>query len=305
VTYSPEDLYSGTMLQFNVARRPFRRLAARRAVAESLDLRALASNATRVAGGVVPADRGMLDPDSRWAPTTTLHRVDEQAARIAFAEQGVGTFRVVVARNDPVRLETAKRVVRALRALGAGARLVALAPRALDRALGRRGARASFDAAVVGIPALASYDPAFLRAVFGPPRTAPLNDGGYDSATFDELAERVASATREPARRAAVTEQLRFLARDLPAVPLLYGGGTFAYRPRAYNGWVSVRGTGILDKRSFLRGAAVTPATPGAGSPSEDLVDPQDGGGFSLWPVIIVLAVVALAGGAWWLRPRA
>jgi peptide/nickel transport system substrate-binding protein len=304
VTYSPEDSYSGTMLLFNVTRAPFRRLTARRAIARSLDLTALVSNASRVAGGAIPADRGMLHPDSRWALRAPVHEVDKHAARVAFAEQGLGSFRIAVARNDPVRLETAKRVVRTLRELGAGARLVQLAPRALDRALGRRNRRATFDAAVLGIPALASYDPSFLRAVFGPPRTAPLNDGGYDSAEFRRLAERGASATREPARRDAVAAELRFLARDLPAVPLLFGGGTFAYRPQAYDRWVSVRGTGILDKRSFLKGAASAPTPPGAGSPSEDLTDPDDGSSFSLVPVIIVLAVLALAGAVWWLRRR-
>ena len=87
-------------------------------------------------------------------------------------------------------------------------------------------------------------------------------------------------------------------------MPLLFGGGTFAYRPRAYNRWVSVRGTGILDKRSFLRGAASVPAQPGERAPAEDLTDPSDDGGFSLVPVIIVLVVLALAGAAWWLRRR-
>ena len=302
VTFSPEISYSGTMLLFNVAKQPFRRLAARRAVARSLNLRTIAGNQGKVAGGAVPADHGMLHPQSRWAAPGTLHRFDPRAARLAFAEEGIGGFRIAVANNDPVRAETARRIVRTLDAQGAQVRLLELSPRQLDRALGRRNARATFDAAVVGIPALASYDPAFLRAMFGVPRFSPLNDGDYLSPRFLDLADEVASAVSESARRRAVGEQLRFLARDLPAVPLLFGGGTIAYRPAVYDRWVGVRGTGILDKRSFLRGAAASRPTETA--PATDLIDPSDDDSFTLVPFIVVFVVIVLAAAGWWLRRR-
>jgi peptide/nickel transport system substrate-binding protein len=304
VRFSDDISYSGTMLLFNVARAPFDRLAARRAVSQSLDLDAIAANATDVAGGVVAADQGMLHPQSRWTRAGDLHAFDANAARLAFIEQGVGPFEIAAPRNDPVRLATAKRVVRALTNVGARATLLELSPGALDRALGRVRQRASFDAAVVGIPALASYDPAYLRAIFGDPRSAPLNDGRYRSTAFDALAGRVASASTDRERKSVVNEQLQLLARELPAVPLLFGGGTFAYRPAAYDRWVGIRGTGILDKRSFLRGevAAVNDA-PGGGAPA-DLLDPSDDEGISLVPVIVVFVVVLFAGCALWLRRR-
>lgn len=305
IRYADEISFSGTMLQFNVQGRPFNRLAARRAVARALNLDRIAGNAGGVAGGAVPAERGMLHPRSRWALAGELHRFDRDAARLAFAEQGVGAFRVAAPRNDPVRLATGERVVRALRAAGADVRLVELSPEALDRALGRGDGAATFDVAVVGIPALASYDPAFLRALFGDPHAAPLNDGGYRSATFQRLAERAASAVNRAERRQVVAEQLRFLARELPAVPLLFGGGTFAYRPTAYDRWVGVRGTGILDKRSFLRGTAAdeSPDAPGAAS-SRDLTDPSDDQGFSLVPIIVGFVALMVVVAALWLRPR-
>ncbi len=300
---SDDISYTGTMLLFNVDGRPFNRIAARRAVARALDLDALAGNATGVAGGVVPAARGMLHPRSPWARAGRLHSFDRAAARLAFAEQGIGAFRIAAPSNDPVRLEAGKRVVRALGAAGARARLVELSPGALDRVLGRRGVPASFDVAVVGIPALASYDPAFLRAIFGDASVASLNDGGYRSDGFDALAERAASARTVAERRVVVTQQLRLLARELPAVPLLFGGGTIVYRPTAYDRWVGVRGVGILDKRSFLRGqTAQTPATAGSADP-RDLTDDSDDQGFSLVPIIVGFVVIVLAGCLWWLRP--
>ena len=305
VRFSDEVSYTGTMLLFNVAARPFNRVAARRAVARALDLDVIAGNAAGVDGGTVVADRGMLHPQSRWARAGVLHRFDPGAARLAFAEQGFGGFRVAAPRNDPVRRAAGKRVVRALRALGANARLTELSPRALDDALGRRDKPATFDAAVLGIPALASFDPAFLRVVFGDPRTASLNDGGYRSAEFQRLARAAAAARTERERRGLVNDQLRLLARDLPAVPLLFGGGTIAYRPVAYDRWVGVRGSGILDKRSFLRGAAArsAPAETANELPA-DITDPSDDQGFTLVPIIIGLAAVLLVGTAVYLWRR-
>ena len=302
VRYSDDVSFNGTMLLFNVRRPPFHRLGARRAVARALNLDRIAGNSAGVAGGTVPAARGMLHPRSRWARAPMrLHEFDPDAARLAFVEEGVRAFRVVAPRNDPVRLATGERVVRALTAVGARAQLVRLSPRALDRALGRHDAPATFDVAVVGIPALASYDPAFLRAMFGDPRYATLNDGGYRSAAFEDIAQRVAAARSARERRSLVADQLRLLARELPAVPLLFGGGTIAYRPRAYDRWVGVRGSGILDKRSLLRGSdTARPQSPVEGAPG-DLTDATDNQGFSLVPIIVGFVAIMLVAAGWWL----
>jgi peptide/nickel transport system substrate-binding protein len=300
--FDDELSYNGTMLMFNVRRQPFARRAARRAVAQALNLKAIAGNTFGNPGGTVPADHGMLHPRSRWARAGMLTHFDPSAAQLAFAEQGVGAFRVAAPRNDPTRLEAAKRVVVALRSAGADARLLTLSPRALDRALGRRTTRPTFDAAVLGIPALASYDPSYLRALFGDPHTASLNDGGYRSTRFAVLAARAADARTERERRAATNKELRFLAQDLPAVPLFFGGGAFAYRPGAYNSWVSVRGTGILDKRSFLQGPAKPQTSSPATAAATDITDPDTDKGISLVPFIIGFGALVLLGSAWWWR---
>jgi ABC-type oligopeptide transport system substrate-binding subunit len=245
----------------------------------------------------------MLHPRSKWAQAGVLQRYRPQEARLAFAEQGIESFRVAVARNDPVRSEVASRVVGALQDVGARAHLVKLSPKALDRALGRGEAPATFDVAVVGIPALASYDPSFLRAMYGGPQIATLNDGGYRNRALDALAARVAAAPTESARESLVNLELRLLARELPTLPLVFGGGTFAYRVRAYDRWVSVRGSGILDKRSFLAGGQPAGAGAASAAPATtpgDLTDPDVDESFSLVPVIVALAVLMLAGFGWW-----
>lgn len=296
-TFAEGISFSGTMLEFNLARAPFDQLAARQSVALALRLDAIAGDETGP-GAMARADRGMLHPQSSWSPDRVLHRSDVSAARLAFAEQPVQPFTILASNSDGVRLEAARRVADALRQAGAPVRLQALSAEQFERRLGRDGSPADFDAAVVGIPALASYDPAYLRNVFGDPADATLNDGLYRSARFDALADRVASATTRAARRAAVADELELLAQDVPAVPLFFGGTTFAYRTRAYGGWVDVEGSGILDKQSFL--AAVQPSAEpaaAAGDPRDTAGD--DGGGLSLVPVIIGLVVLLLLGGVW------
>ena len=183
---------------------------------------------------------------------------------------------MAVARNDPVRTAAARRVVDALRASG---RARGCSSCRRTRWTARSDAvtgRATFDVAVIGIPALASYDPSFLRAMFGGRQIATLNDAGYRSRALDSLMARVAAAPTQSARQTLVNQELRLLARELPVLPLLFGGGTFAYRTRAYDRWVSVRGTGILDKRSFLSGETPT-GNSAAAAPREtsDLTDPD------------------------------
>lgn len=297
VRFARADSYTGTVLAFNLTRPPFDRPRARRAVARALDLGEIAGGG-RGPGRQLRATRGVLHPLSPWAGRTPLHRFNAGSARVAFSEQGVGEFAIAASRSDPVRLEAARRVVRALRDVGARARLAALSQRALNRAVGADGGTAMFDAAVVGSPALASYDPAFLRAVFGDPARAPLNDGGYRSARFERLSDDVEQASTVAARRRAVQAELRLLADDLPVVPLFFGGTTFAYRPASYDRWVDVRGTGILDKRSFLPSRATARETPAAVA---DPTDPGGGGQISLVPFIVALAAAMLAGLGWWL----
>jgi peptide/nickel transport system substrate-binding protein len=292
------DSYTGTVLEFNLTRPPFDRLQARRAVARALDLGEIAASGLG-AGRQLRASRGVLHPRSPWAGTAVLQRFDAGAARVAVAEQAVGAFEVAASRSDPVRLEAARRVVRALRDVGAQARLAALSAAAMNRALAADGGTATFDAAVVGSPALASYDPAFLRAVFGNPAAAPLNDGGYRSARFERLADGVQRASTVAARRRAVQAELRLLADDLPVIPLFFGGTTFAYRPASYDRWVDVRGSGILDKQSFL------PGTRSGRQPPAAVADPTDrggGGDISLVPFIVALAAIMLAALGWSLR---
>ena len=279
--------YSGTALLLNLRRPPFDNPAVRRAVSRSLDLDRIADGV----GEVVPANTGYLHPDSPWAPAPTerLHRTDEAAARRALRRLGSPEIEVLTPENNPVRLDVGRQVVLALRRAGARATLIELPRETLTGALG--GSPPRFQAAITSIPALVSYDPDYLRTFFG--ADARLNQTGYRSGAFDRIADRVAGASDRDARRDAVVDEMRRLARDAPAIPLVFADGAFAYRPSIYDGWVFVKGTGILDKRSFLTGQRGLARTLPEVEPAED-----DGGlpvsGFGLAAAALLFVAIAV-----------
>jgi ABC-type transport system substrate-binding protein len=225
------------------------------------------------------------------------------AARVKLAEQGEPPIVILAPNNDPLRLAAGQQVVRALVAVGARATLDAVAPAALNRDVGVNGYAPNFQAAIWTTPDLASDDPSFLTALFGPPLRNPLNYSGYSSAAFDSLARAVDAAPTVASRQRAVDDELALLARDAPAIPLFFTRGAFAFRPDHYDGWVYVKGTGILDKQSFLGGVAgraavqAPPSVPGA-------VAGQDSGASILLLFGIGIACLLAVAGAWRLYVR-
>jgi len=289
--------YSGTTLLLNVRRPPFDRVAVRQAIAAALDL-------PRIVRNVAPAlaaEEGFVHPDSRWSADARVHRFDLAAARRTLSSPGLPVLRVTAPENDPVRLQVGRQVVLALKRAGAEATLVRVSGAQLGREIGEDGGPPRFEAAIQSIPALVSADPDYLRTLFGSdPESAPLNFSGYRSTAFDARARRVASASDPEGRRRAVRAELELLARDAPSIPLLFSEGTFGYRSSVYNGWVYVKGYGILDKRSFLPGEGPPDRRPSdtAAVPVTDQSD--SGSGIDLVDVltIAVLAIVAMLAGA-------
>ncbi len=57
----------------------------------------------------------------------------------------------------------------------------------------------------------------------------------------------------DPVRQEELNQQIQeFLAENLPFISLMSPGGNFAYRPADYDGWVYVKGTGIMTAWSYL-----------------------------------------------------
>ncbi len=259
------SLYTPTTLMFNLRRKPFDRPAARRAVADALDLLRL-SDSVEIDG--IPADRGILHPESGWGTEGAVQRYRPARARRELARLRLPAIDILAPDNDPVRSEAGRQVVLALERAGGRARLRRLSPQRLAAAVGQDATTPTFQAAIWSTPALTSHDPDFLRAVFGS-RAAPLNYSGYRSAAFDRLAERVARETNRRRRSADVKSQIDLLARDAPVIPLFFQKGAFVYRSEIYDRWVYVDGAGMLDKLSFLPGALPSPGDRAEPPPSQ------------------------------------
>lgn len=283
--------YLGTVLLFNARRPPFDQPMVRRAVSQALDLDQILRN---IGGDGVAAQRGYLHPESPWASPEILQVPDDSAARITLGRLELKPVQILTLANDPTKLEAARQVALALQRVGFPAEAKGLQPHELSSATGGEDVPPTFDLAISSSPPLASYDPDFLRRIFGStPREAPLNQSGYASAAFDAAAQRTSTTTDPSERRVAVADELRLLAADVPVVPLFFSDGAFAFRPAVYDGWLFVKGAGILDKRSFLDPPIQRPPVPGADRPGSTTSGSPLG-----WAAAGVLAAaLALVGG--------
>ena len=284
--------YFGTVVMFNLRQSPFDRPDVRQALSEALDL----DQIDQAVGDAVAASHGYLDPSSPWAPSQTLHVVDESAARAVLSRLTLPPVQVLASGSDPDTVAAAQQVAGAWRQVGVQASATLLDGQALDHAVGEDGSTPTFSVAIWSSPALASYDPDGLRLVFGSnPLESPVNFSGYHSSAFDQLAAKVAVTTDRQARKTAADQELQVLATDLPVIPLFFANGTYAYRPAVYDRWVYVKGTGILDKQSFL--TASGPAAIATTTTSGTVAEPShSGSGFSIlgWGAVAAVAAAAI-----------
>lgn len=288
--------YWGVQLVFNLRQAPFNDLGLRQAVTKAIDLERLVDTV----GDSVPADKGIIHPDSTWAPEARLKVTDEEGAKPALAGL-TQAVEVLSADNDPVHIETARQVALALERGGVTASSATRSTADLTKALGGDGAEPTFSLAITTLGPASSYDPDYLARLFG---SGTATTSGYSSAEFDKRALVVATTVDAKARKAAAVQELQLLATDLPTLPLLFPNGAFVFRPASHDAWRYVRGVGVLDKQSFVPVAAseqapasttstIRPAPPVA-SGIDAAPDGGSGGGFPFAVVPIGLVGAAL-----------
>ena len=279
--------------------RRFDRRAARQAVARALRLGAIAGNENGP-GAMAPAERGMLHPQSRWAPAATLHRADVEAARLAFAERAVEPFEILASRSDGVRLEAARRVVAALRhggrtgpPAGADGAPARTAPRPRRRRRGLRRRRRRDPSAGVLRPRLPAQRLRRSRERHAERRRLPqrrFRAGRRPGRVGDERtppARRPSRTSSSCSRRTCRRSRCSSAARRSPIAR--------AATPDGSTSWAAGSSTSSRSCRP-RRTPAAAPHGRRGGDP-RDTAD--EGGSFSLVPIIIGLVVLLILGGAW------
>lgn len=305
--------FESSQLYFNARKPPLNDPRLRHAMSLAIDSRALVD--TVLLGHGRPGLPTFIHPDSPWALPGAKPEHDGAAAQSLLDRAGYargpdgirrapdGTplqFPVLVSSFEPQDIRAAQLIGQQLEPLGIRLQAEALDPATLRaRRMAPQGQVPGYDAYISVIEAHAHVDPDALYYFFHSP--GPKGFGasitGWTNPRFDVLAERATIATAEERKRLAGQMQ-RMIAAENPLVVLWYRDGEFAYRPAAYDGWVSDFGHGIFTKRSFLpEYVEQARSERGAGAGAGESRGPSNGGtGAGAW--IVVGAVVVLAAGA-------
>lgn len=293
--------FESTELRFNARKPPLNDPQLRKAISLAIDYNALTEQVLQ--GDGQPGRDSWVHPRSPWAMPDGEHefdprRAEQQLDRAGYRRGPEGVrvapggapldFDVLVSSVEPEHLRGLQLAARQVQDIG-----VRLRPEALDPASLRQRTRPGpdgppdYDAQMSGFDWHAHTDPDALYFFFHSP--GPRGIGGiftgWSNSTFDRLVERAAGRSAQ-ARKPVLHEAQRIMAQDVPLLTFWYREGVSAYRPAAYNGWVTDFGHGVLSKRSFLRPYAQTAAVSSPGG--------EDDGGV---PWVALVAVLA-AGGA-------
>lgn len=203
-----------------------------------------------------PATNARYDPARARAILEQAAYVDSNGDGVREASGGTPLkFTIIGSTSDPQELRAAQLVAQQVRQVG-----IRMTVQGLDPATVRQrrqppesGGPAPFDIRVGSLDTHAHADPNALLYFF---HSGPLGFGnvisGYSNPRFDALAEKAAHTASLDKRRQILYEMQRVLAEDVPVITLAYLQGVYAFRPDAYDGWVSDPGHGIFNKRSFL-----------------------------------------------------
>jgi peptide/nickel transport system substrate-binding protein len=255
-----------TYLMFNTRKPVLNDPVVRKAMSMALDLQTIVDI---VEGGLGrPGNDTWTHPDSPWANPTGGHEFDLAAAGTMLDDAGYtvgdgGTrigpdgaplaFTLLVNATAPPQIRSGELVAEQLAELGVDITVEPLDGPAL--AAQRRGspdAPAQVEMFIAVFEAHAHADPDHLFFFFhSPNRGVGGFFSGYSNPEFDAITEDALDEDVE-AKLPLVHQAQEILANEVPAITLYYPDGRWAYRPAAYDGWISDPGHGAFTKRSFL-----------------------------------------------------
>ena len=275
MTDNPDlEIIEGSRLQsvylmFSNTRRPILNDATvRRALGMALDLDEFVN---LVEGGLArPGNDTWTHPDSAWAHPTGGHTFDVATANTMLDEAGyaMGDDGVRVSADGtrlawtlyvnsfaPPQIRSGELVSEQLAAVGVDVTVESLDPAAIS-ALRRPGPDGppDIDMFINTFEAHAHADLDHLLFFFHSP--GEIGVGGFFSGLadpeFDALVEEAITLSAEDRVAAGNVAAQEKFAELMPAVTLFYSDGRWAYRPAAYDGWVSDPGHGVFNKKSFI-----------------------------------------------------
>lgn len=253
----------------NASRPPFDNPQVRQAISLAIDSEKLVEIIMLGLGAQLPLS--YYHPDLPWA--TTLPAVYDPAAAAALLDaagvvdsDGDGVrefdgkptaFEILCDVNNAVEIRSSELIMGWLAAVGIGS-----SQKCIDIDTAVTFIWPSFvavpdpdyDLAVWGWSSGTQFQRGFLRFLIHGDlaNVGWANLTGASDPELDALTDEYVS-TPDPVRQEELNRliQERFAA-ILPFIPLMSPGGNFAYRPADYDGWVYVKGTGIMTAWSFL-----------------------------------------------------
>jgi peptide/nickel transport system substrate-binding protein len=253
----------------NGSREPFDDPAVRQAISKAIDTKTLFDVVLLGQGVELPLN--WYHPELPWSINTphifdpTAAAAELEAAGLVDADgdgvrelNGANTdFGILCDVNNPVEVRTSELITGWLEDVGLGAHQSCLD---IDSSVALiwpnfvSVAEPDYDLAIWGWSSGVQFQRGFVRRLtnceFGAPGNFNLT--GICDPELDELVAQLVSNT-DPSKTEDISKGLqeRF-AENLPFIPLMSPGGNFAYRPAAYDGWVYMKGTGIVTIWSFL-----------------------------------------------------
>ena len=253
----------------NASRPPFDKQTVREAIAKTIDTRALVDTVLLGQGVALPAS--YYHPDVPWAINIPAS-FDPERAKVLLEEaglrdtdgDGIRDFKgkpvqleVLCDVNNAVEVRSSELIVGWLKDVGIGAK-----QRCMDIDTEVTYIWPNFvavpnpeyDLAIWGWSSGPQFQRGFLRSMthHDLETVGWANLTGMADPELDALEDEYVT-NPDPARQEALSRliQERF-AKVLPFIPIMSPSGNFAYRPADYDGWVYVKGTGIMTAWSFL-----------------------------------------------------
>jgi peptide/nickel transport system substrate-binding protein len=257
----------------NGSRKPFDNPAVRQAISKAIDTKTLVDVVTLGQGVQLPLS--WYHPDLPWSaniphvfdPKTAAS--DLEAAGLVDSDgDGIREFNgkktdfgMLCDVNSPVEIRATELIQGWLKDVGIGTHRIC---QDIDLSVSQiwpnfvAVSKPDYDMAIWGWSAVPQARRGFVQFLtncdFGGIGWGNLT--GICDKKFDDLVAQFVSNSDSSKTEDLAKQIQESLATNLPFIPLMSPGGNFAYRPAAYDGWVYMKGTGIMAVWSFLPASA-------------------------------------------------